>query len=355
MLNRCLFDLNTDAYFSVASQNKWGDVLMSLADTKTVAIAGYYPAMREALGTLGLVNFTFARDVEKVKVYVGMVLLSRLGGGWEPEHWESVGAFGDLTADIECSNPEVNIAARPSWAGHLRTLKDRKANIASLILVLEMTKEVRGLMAGSSPRLVVSGRQRQVRILKKHHPTIVCIGCQTVGHKGAECHNKAICAFCRKEHITADHKYLVTSCGAVGAVCAHVRRGCILCGMKDHFTGHLECAALRGSSSSPPVMGTAAALVANHTSVTGMADSCRNDLNHEQRSLGRTPLADVMMANNASVKNIREVVPIQSIRNPAHNRVVSIPEAAGPSSKTCSPSAPPAMIHKDIAGSIMVV
>jgi len=38
---------------------------MSLADTRTETIAGYYPATRKALYILGLDSFRFIRDIEK--------------------------------------------------------------------------------------------------------------------------------------------------------------------------------------------------------------------------------------------------------------------------------------------------
>ena len=64
---------------------------------------------------------------------------------------------------------------------------------------------------------------------------------ETVGHKEAKCGNNAVCAFCRNEHMTADHRCLVSSCCAVGSSCTHVRRECLLCVMSDHFTRHKKC------------------------------------------------------------------------------------------------------------------
>ena len=185
LLNKALFSLNSGSYFSVASLSKWGDVLLTLAATDVESIVGYYPALREGLESLGLTDFTFVRDTEKVKVFVGMVPLSRFGGGWQPAEWEGRTAFDHLAADIEQSNPGVVVAARPSWAGRLHKLKERKANNAGLILVLELMPEVKRMMAAASPRITVAGRPRVCRLWRENHPTVVCARCQTVGHRAS--------------------------------------------------------------------------------------------------------------------------------------------------------------------------
>ena len=197
-LNKALFSLNSGSYFSVASLSKWGDILLTLAATDVESIVGYYPALCETLESLGLTDFTFVRDTEKVKVFVGMVPLSRFGGGWQPAEWEGRTAFDHLAADIEQSNPGIVVAARPSWAGRLHKLKERKSNNAGLILVLELTPEVKHMMAAASPRITVAGRPRVCRLWKEDHPTVVCARCQTVGHRAGECKNAPVCAFCHK-------------------------------------------------------------------------------------------------------------------------------------------------------------
>ena len=112
-LNKALFALNCGAYFSMAGLGKWGDVLLTLVATEADALVGYYPAFREAMGLLGLNNFRFTRDTEKVKVFVGMVPLSRFGGGWQPAESEGRTAFDHLATDIEQSKPGVVIATAP--------------------------------------------------------------------------------------------------------------------------------------------------------------------------------------------------------------------------------------------------
>jgi len=325
-LNKALFALNCGAYFSMAGLGKWGDVLLTLAATEADAMVGYYPALREALGSLGLHHFTFARDTEKVKVFVGMVPLSRFGGGWQPAEWEGRTAFDHLAADIEQSNPGVVVAARPSWAGRLHKLKERRANHAGLILVLEMAPEVRTLMGATQPRIVVAGRPRVCRVWREDNPTVVCARCQTVGHHSGECKNKPVCAFCHKEHTTASHTCPVLSCRKVGTACTHVQRVCLLCNSGDHFTGHRDCAALRGASSSPPKLGPATPVVADHTSVTGVSDGSRGRLRRQAARPG-SPLASHMVDNGVSGVGISEQK-LRSEINPdrsAHTREVVVP------------------------------
>lgn len=211
-MNSTLFALNCGAYFSVASANKWGDILLTLAATNVVDIVGYYQPLREALETLGLNEFTFAQDTPKVKVLVGQVLLSRFGGGWQSSEWEGHLAYEHMAVDIENSNPSIVVAACPSGAGSLNTLKERKANNAGLILVLAMTEKVKRIMAATQPRIMVAGRPSFCCLWRENNPTIVCTRCQIVGHRPGECRAKPVCAFCHKVHLTTKHLCPVMSC-----------------------------------------------------------------------------------------------------------------------------------------------
>ena len=342
LLNKALFSLNSGSYFSVASLSKWGDVLLTLAATDVESIVGYYPALREGLESLGLTDFTFVRDTEKVKVFVGMVPLSRFGGGWQPAEWEGRTAFDHLAADIEQSNPGVVVAARPSWAGRLHKLKERKANNSGLILVLELTPEVKLMMAAASPRITVAGRPRVCRLWREDHPTVVCARCQTVGHCAGECKNAPVCAFCHKPHLTTAHICLVSSCKKVGWACEHVRHICLLCNSDDHFSRYRDCAALCGASSSPPMLGTATPVVSDHTSVTGVSDISRGRLRRQAAGHPSTPLAPHMVDKGVSSVGISrrvlrsEIVPDRTI----HNREVVVPRLDKGKGVARSPSAP---------------
>jgi len=341
-LNKSLFALNCGAYFSMSSLSKWGDVLLTLAATAVEDIIGYYPSMRESLETLGLSDFTFVRDTEKVKVFVGMVPLSQFGGGWQPSEWECQSAFERLAADIEQSNPGTVVAARPSWAGRLHKLKERKVNNAGLILVLEMSPEVRKLMSAANPRITVAGRPRVCRLWREDNPTVVCSHCQTVGHRAGECRNKPVCAFCDKEHITSGHVCPVMSCRKVGTVCAHVQRICRLCKSVDHFTGFRGCDALRGSSSSPQRLGPSSPVIADHTSVVGVSDVSRGRLRRQAAGRPGTPLATHMVNNGVSSVGISKVM-LRSEINPdrtVHNKEVIVPRLDKGKGIARSPSAP---------------
>ena len=341
-LNAALIALNGRAYFSQASLSKWGDVLLTLAATDVEQITGYYPALREALDIFGLGKFTFVRDTEKVKVFVGMVPLSQFGGGWQPSEWEGHSAFDRLAADIENSNPGIIVAARPSWAGRLHKLKERRVNNAGLILVLELTTEVRAMMGAAQPRINVSGRPQVCRTWREDNPSIVCSRCQTVGHRPGECRNAPVCAFCFGSHLTNEHKCPVLSCGKVGTVCPHVSRQCILCRSTEHFTGCRECAAVRGSSSSPVVLGPATPVVADPTSVVGVSDHSRGRLRRQAAGRPGTPLAPHMVDNGISGHGITEILQRSDI-NPGradHSREVVVPALDKGKGIARSPSAP---------------
>jgi len=341
-LNAALIALNCRAYFSQASLSKWGDVLLTLAATEVEQITGYYPAMREALDVFGLGTFTFVRDTEKVKVFVGMVPLSPFGGGWNPSDWEGSAAFDCLAADIENSNPGIIVAARPSWAGRLHKLKERHVNNAGLILVLELTAEVRAMMGAAQPRINVAGRPRVCRTWREDNPSIVCSRCQTVGHRPGECRNTPVGAFCSGSHLTNMHKCPVLSCGKVGTACPHVNRQCILCHSDAHFTGHRECAAVHGSSSSPIVLSPATPVVADHTSVVGVSDHSRGRLRRQAAGRPGTPLAPHMVDKGVSGHGITKVLQRSDI-NPdraGHGREVVVPALDKGKGIARSPSAP---------------
>jgi len=298
--------------------------------------------MREAMETLGLGEFGFARDTEKVKVFVGMVPLSQFGGGLQPSEWEGRTAFDRLAPDIEQSNPGVVLAAHPSWAGRLHKLVERKVNNAGLILVLEMSPEVRKIMGCHNPRLGVAGRPRTCRMWREDTPTIVCDRCYTVGHRSGECRSKPACAFCHGGHLTAHHKCPVLSCRKVGTACPHVNRSCLLCHSDEHLAGPCDCAALRGSSSSPPAWGNATPVVADHTSVVGVSDASRGRFRRQAAGWPGTPLAPHMISNGISGVRITEIKP-RSVINPdlsAHNRDVVVPRPDKGKGVARSPSAP---------------
>jgi len=94
-LNDCLRNLNErKAYFSKASLNRFGDVLLSLRDTRVEDIHHYLYALGEELESMGLKDFRCERDAEKVKIFVGMVPLARVGKeSWSPLDWEGEDAF----------------------------------------------------------------------------------------------------------------------------------------------------------------------------------------------------------------------------------------------------------------------
>jgi len=161
-LNECLRNLNErKAYFWKASLNRFGDVLLSLRDTSMEDIHHYLNALSKEPENMGLKDFRFERDAKKVKIFVGMVPLARAGkGSWSPTDWESEDAFRSMASDIEQSNMGITLAARPSWVGKLETFHRRKQSTAGILLVVELSPEVRVIMAKDTPRIIISGKAR---------------------------------------------------------------------------------------------------------------------------------------------------------------------------------------------------
>jgi len=92
---------------------------MTLVRTRVVDIMNTGKAMTETLEEMGLENFSFVRDTKKVKLYVAMVPLMKVGDGkdWKIENWQEERSFDRMAVDIERSNPGIYVCVRPSWLG----------------------------------------------------------------------------------------------------------------------------------------------------------------------------------------------------------------------------------------------
>jgi len=87
-----------------------------------------------------------------------------------------------MAADIERSNSGIYIAARPSWVGKLHVMKEQKQTTTGLTLLVEVTKELAGLMGGTEPKILVGGRKRFCRVWREKTDTTICDRCLQVGH-----------------------------------------------------------------------------------------------------------------------------------------------------------------------------
>ena len=291
-LNNTLKELNIDAYFAKSGKNKWGDIEMTLARTKAEDLIMAGNAMKEALIQLGLKDFSFVRDTKKVKLYVAMVPLTKRGAReWEVSDWNTANAFDEMAADIESSNPGVYVSARPSWVGKLGILKERKHNSAGLTILCEETAELKRIMAGNEPRMLVGGRKRFCRVWRESSDTIICDRCLTVGHSLPECKATPECRWCGKGHLSTDHKCPIVDCAAPkGMACMHCRKWCKLCETGNHYSGFRECTVLRGRGASQRKYGRATPIDADNTSAEGVSDRSRNRFRQTNPRVRNTPV-----------------------------------------------------------------
>jgi len=324
-LNECLRNLNErKAYFSVASLNRFGDVLLTLRDTKVEDIHHYLTALEEELEQMGLTNFRFERDAEKVKIFVGMVPLARAGKGtWSPSDWDDVNAFRSMANDIELSNMGVTLTAKPSWVGKLEKFHKRKQSTAGILLVVEMSPEVRAMLAKETPRMIVSGKPRICRAWREENNSVLCTRCMKIGHVGAGCKAKPVCMYCRKDHVSTEHRCSVTGCVNNADGCKHYQVWCMQCESNEHLSGHKECPAIRKSSNSPSRLGPNTPVVSDHTSVTGVADSTRNRERNKSKTGRGTPLIEQQSRGNVSkpVGNALVPTPKYDLRKKEHGAV----------------------------------
>jgi len=319
VLNGTLEGLNVDAYFAKAGRNKWGDIELTLARTKAEDLLTAGQAMTDALQGLGLKDFTFVRDTKKVKIYVAMVPLVKGGYGtnWDPKDWQDDNSFDGLAADIERSNPGIYVCARPSWVGKLHAMKSRKQSTAGLTILVEETRELKGAMAAREPKILVGGRRRFCRVWRERSDTMVCDKCLMVGHSLPECKLDQKCRWCRKNHMSGDHKCPIIDCPAPkGVACTHCRKWCILCEGADHYTGYKECPVLTSRRSTPPRYGPATPIEADNTSREGVNDRSWNRFKNTRPTARKTPVDEQVRDNEAKGdRTTRPNTTVKSLRS----------------------------------------
>jgi len=309
-LNDTLRDLNErKSYFSVCGKNRFGDILLTLADTKIDDIMVYLEAMKEKLYEMGLPELRFERDAEKVKIYVGMVPLTRAGRiNWSPEDWVDDTGYRSISNDVEKSNPGIVVTARPSWVGGLRKMHNRKQSTAGMILVVEKTKEVASMMSMTNPKITLGGKPRYCRAWREENASIMCARCLKIGHVGAGCDAPPACKFCRQSHMSINHECKVSGCGARGVECQHCRKWCLSCNTDMHFTGSTDCVAVRKQSESPSALGPSTAIVSDPTSTTGVSDRSRNRERRKFDRLEKTPLYEKAGDEGAGPSNTNAAI-----------------------------------------------
>ena len=194
-LNECLRNLNErNVYFSVVGQNRFGDVLLILADSKAAEVLPYIKAMEGRLETMGLPKFRFENDTEKAKIFVGTVSLKQAGkDNWECKDWDSENAFRRLANDIELSNPGITLASKPGWIGKLAAMKSWKQSTAGFLIVVDMNEMVRKMMDEEYPNIKIAGKNRICRAGHEENPSVLCTRYLKIGHVGAGCNNEPVC------------------------------------------------------------------------------------------------------------------------------------------------------------------
>ena len=304
-LNECLRNLNErKIYFSMVGQNRFGNVLLILADSRAEEVLPYIRAMEGRLERMGLAKFRFEKDTEKAKIFVGSVPLKQAGKDtWKCEDWDGENAFRRLANDIELSNPGITLASKPSWVGKLTMMKNRRQSTAGLLIVVDLNDEVRKMMGKEFSKITVAGKSRFCRAWKEENPSVVCTRCLKIGHVGAGCVNEPVCKWCRQKRLTLEHSCPVTGCEERHAGCKHTRKWCVPCQNNCHFTGDDDCPAVKRSSGNKlRVQGSP--IVSDPSSVSGVADRSINRERNRMRNGRGTPLTESMAAEERIPGNI---------------------------------------------------
>jgi len=320
-LNECLRNLNErKIYFSMVGQNRFSDVLLTLADSRADEVLPYVKAMEGRLETMGLPKFRFEKDTEKVKIFVGSVLLNQAGkGSWECTDWDGENAFRRIANDIEHSNLGITLSLKPSCVGNLAVMKRRRQSTAGLLIVVDMNDTVRAMMGKEYPKITIAGKARICRARKEENPSVLCVRGLKIGHVGAECNNKPVCKWCSQKHLTLEHRCTVIGCDERHAECKHTRKWCVPCQNNCHFSGDDDCPAIRRQMGSQR-LGPGSPIISDPNSASGVADRTRNRERNKLRNGRGSPLSEVMAEEEHVPGNIA-LVEMEKLQERKRNHI----------------------------------
>jgi len=125
------------------------------------------------LGTSGLTNFVYLKDVAKVKLLVSCVPLAPTGRSslWKQGDWTGNRAFDVLRTDIEGLNPGVITAGQSNMVGSVYAMKQARATSCSIRLTLERNASKEVLALG---RIFLFGKSRNARFFEEPRWAQVC-------------------------------------------------------------------------------------------------------------------------------------------------------------------------------------
>jgi len=146
--------LNIGCIFLTLAEHTATDVWSRLGRCRVTLLREYGPN--------GLTDFTFARDVEKMKVLVSGVPLAPTGRGsiWKVDDWVSDKAYDGLRNDIEKCNPGVITAGRPNTLGSIYTMRKNNATSCAIRFTLERNNAVDDNIARG--RIFLFGVERNI-------------------------------------------------------------------------------------------------------------------------------------------------------------------------------------------------
>ena len=133
--------------FSISGSNRLGDIHQTLADSRVLELEPSLNSLRSRPETIGLPEFKFERDTKKMRIFVGLIPLTRSGRTtWKPQEWAGYGGFRELADDISRSHPRVNIVSQPVWVGSLGKFQATKQSRGRLRFVGKVNEEMRRIM-----------------------------------------------------------------------------------------------------------------------------------------------------------------------------------------------------------------
>jgi len=304
-LNECLRNLNERViYFSLSGINRFGDIHLTLADSRVSELGPYWNALRGRMERMGVPEFKFEEDVTKVKIFVGMVPLTRAGKTtWEPKDWTGDNGFHELVDNLTRSNSGLVVVSRPVWVGSLGKFHSRRQSTAGLRLVVELNGWMKGIMAMESPKIVVKGKFRFCRAWEENpvgNSSDICANCLNIGHASVGCGNSVRCKWCLEGHRSEDHVCVRPGCQKRNVDCGHARRWCISCSTDMHYTGDRNCVATRPTSTDPQSLGPASPVVADNTSASGVMDRTVNRARRRGRGVEATLVTEKVAENSVT-------------------------------------------------------
>jgi hypothetical protein len=210
---------------------------------KSEAVIKYAMQIVKSLNKIGISGFEMTRDYDLVKIIIKGLPLSIArgvwGGNWDPTDWNHE-SCKKLKAEIEKSNPGVEVKTNPHWTGTMRGLQGRKVKTAGLVTIISLNTPGKKMI--EDHKCYMYAKELTCERFVQRYSQQTCGNCLTLGHNNTTCRDRVRCRYCFGNHLSTYHP----KCGKCtnskkGTPCSHTIVRCPNCDEKTHFAGDPKC------------------------------------------------------------------------------------------------------------------